>query len=201
MNKFIYGPLLGVGLFIAGTAQTQAQTDDINRFYLGAKVGTVGSIKISESGNTAEIGNSGLGGSYIFGYKLNPRWSVEAGFTSIEDFGFGSFVSGNHIDLHGKYLQVNYTHFYNPHQSYLRLKGGAISWEVEAEESAMLFFFDITPEDHVGPYTNTGISPIVSAEWGREFNKWIEWSWLGAESVFSGDAQWNTIYTSLKFSF
>lgn len=201
MNKTRLQSFLGFLLALGVAQLATAQPEDINRIYFTTKFGTTSKLQISEEGNTAKLDGSGFTGGFGFGYKLNRQWSIELGFISTSDFSIPGFYEGDDLDITSKYYIVNYTNFIGESDYFLRLRGGAVDWEATAGENFVFWGVDLTPDDAVGPYENSGVSPIAGIEWGHEFNKWIEWSFIGAESVFSGDAQWNSFYTSFKVSF
>ncbi|MBB3063663.1 outer membrane beta-barrel protein [Microbulbifer rhizosphaerae] len=201
MNKLITRSLIFFSSLAGSIHYAVAQSEDLNHFYLGNRLGLANSIEISDRGNTAELENDGLAVTYIVGYKLDSNWSFELGMTVLEDFNLGVLVSDDDIDLTGRYLAANYTHFVNDSRFFVRGRGGLIDWEAEAAERSIIFGIDLAPEGAAGPYRNSGVAPLLGAEIGVEFGKWFEWTILGIDAVPSGDAQWTTAHTGFKFSF
>lgn len=200
MNKRKLKPALCLFIAFCICQTALAQNDDINHVYFTFKTGTTSKLELSDRGNTANLESGGFTGGFGFGYKLNRKWSLEVGFIHTADFSVPGLIEFGDLDITSKYLIANYTKFINEGGYYFRLRGGIVDWQASASEDFVLLGWDLTSDEAAGPYENSGVSPIAGLELGYEFGEWVDWSIIGAESVFSGDAQWNAFYTSLKIS-
>jgi hypothetical protein len=176
-------------IFNASVLANSDSEKDIKPYYIGIRIGHSNEIDLASSNNSFEASESALSQTFMLGYKWDKHWSAELGTIVAGDLDIFE-PADDDIEYSSTYLAVNYTHFPGDKRFFMRARAGLNSWDAEGWDYDSSEFF-----------RNTGISPLLGAELGFEFNRRFEWSLVGIEYVPGGDAQLQALHTGIRFSF